>query len=150
MNSRRSITPRFNWSRRLGSKACSRSLVNFNLRSPTPLGRYAYPLIVGSLALELHRQSRRRPWHAFTDILKGIPGIETRLPLFFSAPQSEERLNLSQFVDITTTTPAKLYGLYLRNGVIAIGSDADFAIRQGSNAMPPYPANEAGVCGFPV
>jgi dihydropyrimidinase len=64
----------------------------------------------------------------FTDVLNGIPGIETRLPLFFSATQSEGRLSLSQFVDITTTTPAKLYGLYPRKGVIAVGSDADFAI----------------------
>jgi dihydropyrimidinase len=68
------------------------------------------------------------PGTPFTDILNGIPGIETRLPLFFSATQSEERLNLSQFVDITTTTPAKLYGLYPRKGVIAVGSDADFAV----------------------
>jgi dihydropyrimidinase len=68
------------------------------------------------------------PGAPFTDVLNGIPGIETRLPLFFSATQSEGRLNLNQFVDITTTTPAKLYGLYPRKGVIAVGSDADFAI----------------------
>jgi dihydropyrimidinase len=68
------------------------------------------------------------PGKPFTDVLNGIPGIETRLPLFFSATQSEGRLSLNQFVDITTTTPAKLYGLYPRKGVIAVGSDADFAI----------------------
>ncbi|HEV7613198.1 MAG TPA: dihydropyrimidinase [Steroidobacteraceae bacterium] len=64
----------------------------------------------------------------FNDVLNGIPGIETRLPLFFSATQTEGRLSLNQFVDITTTTPAKLYGLYPRKGVIAVGSDADLAI----------------------
>jgi dihydropyrimidinase len=64
----------------------------------------------------------------FTDVLNGIPGIETRLPLLFSATQQNGRLSLSHFVDITTTTPAKLYGLYPRKGVIAVGSDADFAI----------------------
>jgi dihydropyrimidinase len=68
------------------------------------------------------------PNQPFTAVLNGIPGIETRLPLFFSATQSEGRLNLNQFVDITTTTPAKLYGLYPRKGVIAVGSEADFAI----------------------
>jgi dihydropyrimidinase len=68
------------------------------------------------------------PGKPFTDVLNGIPGIETRLPLFFSATQPEGRLSLNQFVDITTTTPAKLYGLYPRKGVIAVGSDADFAI----------------------
>jgi dihydropyrimidinase len=64
----------------------------------------------------------------FNNIPNGIPGIETRLPLFFSATQSGGRLTLNQFVDITTTTPAKLYGLYPRKGVIAVASDADFAI----------------------
>ncbi len=68
------------------------------------------------------------PDKPFTDVLNGIPGIETRLPLFFSATQADGRLTLNQFVDITTTTPAKLYGLYPRKGVIAVGSDADFAI----------------------
>jgi dihydropyrimidinase len=68
------------------------------------------------------------PSTPFTDVLNGIPGIETRLPLFFSATQPEGRLSLSRFVEITTTTPAKLYGLYPRKGVIAVGSDADFAI----------------------
>jgi dihydropyrimidinase len=50
------------------------------------------------------------------------------LPLFFSATQPNERLSLNRFVDITTTTPAKLYGLYPKKGVIATGSDADFAL----------------------
>jgi dihydropyrimidinase len=68
------------------------------------------------------------PKTPFKDVLNGIPGIETRLPLFFSATQSDGRLSINQFVDITTTTPAKLYGLYPRKGVIAVGSDADFAI----------------------
>jgi dihydropyrimidinase len=64
----------------------------------------------------------------FTNIPNGIPGIETRLPLFFSATQSDGRLDLNRFVEITTTLPAKLYGLYPKKGVIAVGSDADFAI----------------------
>jgi len=68
------------------------------------------------------------PDKPFSKVVNGIPGIETRLPLFFSATQSEGRLGLQKFVDLTTTTPAKLYGLYPRKGAIAIGSDADFAI----------------------
>jgi dihydropyrimidinase len=68
------------------------------------------------------------PGTAFTNIPNGIPGIETRLPLMFSATQTGGRLTLNEFVDRTTTTPAKLYGLFPRKGVIAVGSDADFAI----------------------
>ncbi len=68
------------------------------------------------------------PGTPFTRILNGIPGIETRLPLLFSASQTDQRLDLRRFVDLTATTPAKLYGLYPRKGVIAVGSDADLAI----------------------
>jgi dihydropyrimidinase len=64
----------------------------------------------------------------FNKVPNGIPGIETRLPLLFSATQFDGRLTLNEFVDLTTTRPAKLYGLFPRKGVIAIGSDADFAI----------------------
>ncbi len=64
----------------------------------------------------------------FTRIPNGIPGIETRLPLLFSAIRSDARMTLNEFVTFTTTTPAKLYGLYPQKGVIAIGSDADLAI----------------------
>lgn len=68
------------------------------------------------------------PDTAFHRVPNGIPGIETRLPLLFSAACHDGRLSLERFVEITTTTPARLYGLYPRKGVIAVGSDADLAI----------------------
>jgi dihydropyrimidinase len=71
----------------------------------------------------------------FTRVPNGIPGIETRLPLLFSAMQADKRMTLEQFVDITTTAPAKLYGLYPRKGVIAVGSDADLAIWDTERAV---------------
>jgi dihydropyrimidinase len=68
------------------------------------------------------------PHTPFHRVPNGIPGIETRLPLLFSAARADKRLSLERFVEITTTIPAKLYGLYPRKGVIAVGSDADMAI----------------------
>ena len=65
---------------------------------------------------------------AFKYVPNGIPGIETRLPLLFSEGVGKGRLDLQQFVALTSTNPAKLYGLYPRKGTIAIGSDADLAI----------------------
>lgn len=65
---------------------------------------------------------------SFKYIPNGIPGLETRLPLLFSAGVNGQRIDLNRFVALTATNPAKLYGLYPRKGTIAVGSDADLAI----------------------
>jgi len=65
---------------------------------------------------------------SFACIPNGIPGLETRLPLLFSAGVSEGRIDLCQFVALTATNAAKMYGLYPRKGSIAVGADADLAI----------------------
>ena len=64
----------------------------------------------------------------FPYIPNGIPGLETRLPLLFSEGVNKGRISLNKFVELTSTNPAKLYGLYPRKGTIAIGADADIAI----------------------
>ncbi|HRL21776.1 MAG TPA: dihydropyrimidinase [Alcaligenes sp.] len=64
----------------------------------------------------------------FQYIPNGIPGLETRLPLLFSAGVNEGRINVHQFVALTATNPAKLYGLYPRKGSIVIGGDADLVL----------------------
>jgi len=64
----------------------------------------------------------------FQYIPNGIPGLETRLPLLFSEGVRTGRITLNQFVALTSTNPAKLYGLSPRKGTIAIGADADIAI----------------------
>jgi len=58
----------------------------------------------------------------------GVPGLEIRLPLLFSEGVQKGRISLQQFVALTSTNAAKLYGLYPRKGTIAIGADADIAI----------------------
>jgi dihydropyrimidinase len=64
----------------------------------------------------------------FKHIANGIPGLEVRLPLLFSEGVKRGRLDLHQFVALTSTNAAKLYGLHPRKGTIAVGSDADLAI----------------------
>ena len=64
----------------------------------------------------------------FRYVPNGVPGIETRLPLLFSGGVMEKRIDLCDFVALTATNPAKLYGLYPRKGSIAIGADADLAL----------------------
>lgn len=68
------------------------------------------------------------PNPTFKKIANGVPGIETRMPLLFSEGVRKGRLSLNQFVALTSTNAAKIYGLHPRKGTIAIGSDADIAI----------------------
>ncbi|MBP2550953.1 dihydropyrimidinase [Neorhizobium galegae] len=64
----------------------------------------------------------------FRWIPNGIPGVATRLPILFSEGVMKGRIDINQFVAVTSTNHAKLYGLYPRKGTIAIGSDADIAL----------------------
>ena len=65
---------------------------------------------------------------AFRHIPNGIPGIETRLALLYSEGVLGGRITRNRFVELTSTNPAKAYGLYPRKGSIAIGGDADLVI----------------------
>jgi dihydropyrimidinase len=65
---------------------------------------------------------------SFRYVPNGVPGIETRLPLLFSAGVMQGRLDLTRFVALTSTNPARIYGLYPRKGTLAIGADADIVI----------------------
>lgn len=64
----------------------------------------------------------------FRHIPNGIPGIETRLPLLFSHGVLDGRITINRFVELTSTNPAKAYGLHPRKGTIAIGADADLVV----------------------
>jgi dihydropyrimidinase len=64
----------------------------------------------------------------FRYVPNGIPGLETRLPLLFSAGVQEGRIDINRFVQLTATNPARIYGLYPTKGTIAVGSDADIVL----------------------
>ena len=59
----------------------------------------------------------------------GIPGVETRMALMFSEGIMKGKLSFRRFVEVTSSTPARLMGLYPKKGIIASESDADFVIR---------------------
>ena len=65
---------------------------------------------------------------SFKYVPNGIPGVETRLPILFSEGVGKGRISLQRFVALTSTNPARLYGLYPQKGSIAIGADADLAL----------------------
>jgi dihydropyrimidinase len=64
----------------------------------------------------------------FSRIPNGAPGIETRLSLLWDAGVRAGRLTMNRFVEVTSTAPARIFGLYPRKGAIAAGSDADLLI----------------------
>jgi dihydropyrimidinase len=64
----------------------------------------------------------------FTKIPNGGPGIENRLQLIYHHGVNQGRLSLNRFVELVSTAPAKLFGLYPRKGELAQGSDADIVL----------------------
>ena len=64
----------------------------------------------------------------FTKIPNGGPGIEHRMSLVYSGGVASGRFSVNRFVELVSTTPAKLFGLYPRKGAIAVGSDADLVL----------------------
>jgi dihydropyrimidinase len=65
---------------------------------------------------------------SFTKIPNGAPGVENRMALMFHGGVVEGRLSLNRFVELTSTSAAKTFGLFPKKGTIAVGSDADIVI----------------------
>ena len=64
----------------------------------------------------------------FNRIAPGMPGIELRLPLLFSEGVHGGRITVNEFVSMTATNAARIYGLLPAKGTISVGADADLAI----------------------
>jgi dihydropyrimidinase len=64
----------------------------------------------------------------FSKIPNGAPGIETRMSLVYDGGVRAGRISLNRFVELTATSPAKIFGLFPRKGTIAPGSDADIVV----------------------
>jgi len=70
----------------------------------------------------------------FSKIPNGAPGVEFRMSLLYDGGVRPGRLTLTRFVDVTSTAPARVFGLYPRKGTIAPGSDADLVIFDSDRA----------------
>jgi dihydropyrimidinase len=62
------------------------------------------------------------------DVTGGNLGAEARMGIVYTEGVSKRGMSLRQFVDVTSTNAAKIFGLYPRKGVIAVGSDADLTL----------------------
>jgi len=63
----------------------------------------------------------------FSKIPNGIPGVEHRVDLTFQGVLAGE-ITMARWVEVNATTPARMFGLYPRKGVLAPGSDADIVV----------------------
>lgn len=58
----------------------------------------------------------------------GLSNLQEYLPMLFSEGVNQGRITLEQFVAVTSTNAAKLFGFHPRKGEIRVGSDADIVV----------------------
>jgi dihydropyrimidinase len=64
----------------------------------------------------------------FRKIPNGLPGVEDRVDLLHDGGVAGGKISKERWVDIISTGPAKLFGMYPRKGAIAVGADADIVV----------------------
>ncbi|KAI3012036.1 hypothetical protein CBS147346_951 [Aspergillus niger] len=94
-----------------------------------------------------HPLGKKKGTSSFTQIPNGLPGLETRLPTMFCGGVLTGRISIQKFVELTSSNPAKLYGLGSTKGTIQPGFDADLTIwyptpeqaaSHGTSVMTPF------------
>jgi dihydropyrimidinase len=64
----------------------------------------------------------------FHKVPNGVPGLAARLPIVFSEGVAKGRIDARMFVNLVSSMPARLFGLYPKKGTIEVGSDADIVL----------------------
>jgi dihydropyrimidinase len=64
----------------------------------------------------------------FRKVPNGLPGVEDRLDLLHDGGVVAGKMTKERWVEISSTAPAKLFGMYPRKGAIAVGADADLVV----------------------
>jgi dihydropyrimidinase len=95
-----------------------------------------------------YRMQKMRGKDDFSLIPNGAPGIETRLVSLFDIGVLQGKLSLNRFVELTATTPAKLFGLFPKKGTIAVGSDADVVLFDPAATQTIYAKDLHGHCDY--
>jgi dihydropyrimidinase len=64
----------------------------------------------------------------FRKVPNGLPGVEDRVDLLHDGGVVAGRISAERWVEIISTAPARIFGLFPRKGTVAVGSDADLVI----------------------
>ncbi|WP_341317753.1 dihydropyrimidinase [Paraburkholderia sp. IMGN_8] len=84
----------------------------------------------------------------FSKIPNGVPGVETRMTVVYDGGVRGGRISLNRFVDLMSTAPAKLFGLFPKKGTLAIGSDADIVLFDPHESHVISADTQHGDCDF--
>lgn len=95
-----------------------------------------------------YRLQKMRGENDFSLIPNGAPGIETRMVSLYDIGVVSGNVSLNRFVELTSTTPAKLFGLFPRKGTIAVGSDADIVLFNPNKKQTIHAKNLHSNCDY--
>ena len=84
----------------------------------------------------------------FTQTPGGIPGLETALPLLATEGVAAGRITWTRLAELTSTNPAKVFGLYPRKGALLPGSDADVVVYDPAVDGVIHAANLHNIAGY--
>ncbi|MEQ8955902.1 MAG: amidohydrolase family protein [Gammaproteobacteria bacterium] len=85
-------------------------------------------VVVGTDHVAYSREDKLDPAQTIRIHRAGMNHLQMMRPLLFSDGVLKNRITLQQFVAVTATNPAKLFGLFPRKGTVAVGSDADLVL----------------------
>ena len=86
--------------------------------------------------------------HDCRTIYPGIPGSEEMLPLIHNLVANGALLTINEMVNVLSTGPAKLFGLYPEKGVLREGSDADIVLFNPDISWTLSSENTHSECGY--
>jgi dihydropyrimidinase len=71
---------------------------------------------------------KKDPGRDFANLVAGFASVQTWYGMLYAEGVAKERISLERFVEISSTNPAKIFGLFPAKGVLAVGADADIVI----------------------
>ncbi|MFO0973170.1 MAG: dihydropyrimidinase [Phycisphaerae bacterium] len=94
-------------------------------------------------------REQKATWNGdWTKIPMGLPGVETLMPIVYTHGVLKDRLRLTEMVNLLSTRPAKVMGLYPRKGALRKGSDADLSIIHPKRKIKVDPAKMQTRCDW--
>jgi dihydropyrimidinase len=96
------------------------------------------------------REQKLEPSLNVANLRPGVNNLQVMLPMLYSDGVLKGRISLEQFVALTSTNAAKLFGLYPRKGTIAVGSDADLVLWDPTESRVIRGAEQFSRAGFSI